>query len=171
MPVDLCVIVVPALVLLLLLAAIFVPATSRNKTVRPRRWVLSWTGALAVLFLLAYVVPGWLWMAGSAAGSMEARYRLGCWYFERFGYNWPNHEKGWECLVSAAEGGHADAQCWLGLQHLYGSTMGMKKGSRDLEQAEFWFSKAAVSAKRTDRWGNPQEHLREVRAMIKAGEH
>src|ERR1035437_8370707 len=106
MPLDLLVVILPALLVVLLLVLTYVP--------KVRRQLLVVEGVLLAIFLLIYFAPGWLLMIGANRGDTESQFLLSNWYATRLGYNWPNIEASQYWLKKAAEQKHPKAMCCLG---------------------------------------------------------
>lgn len=164
MPVDYFVCLLPVGVVVLLLAGIAAITSGRKRG----GWMsLAGAAALAVSFVLIYLLPGWILMAKASAGNVDAQYRLGRWYGDRLGYNFPDNAEAFTWFSLAAENGHAAAQAWMGLQYMYGSPAGPTEIPEDADEAAAWFIKAAMNrtaatAHDLSMLGDPLDNLRKL---------
>jgi hypothetical protein len=131
MPVDWFVCLLP----LLIVAAAGVAVTG-GRAGKIGAWV---AGGLLALFLLLYVIPGWLFWVFAHAGSREAQFRLGNHYSSRFGNNWPNIAERDRWWLRAAENGHPEAMYRVGYYSLFGKSRYIPK---DLAAARRWMEAA-----------------------------
>ena len=130
MPVDLCVFVLPVLVIAFAIVAVL----KRHQKV----WRCIAVG-LFTLFALAYVLPGCeLWLK-ARKGNRDAQYELGEYFWGRFGNNWPDIESRDKWWLEAAKKGHPEAMYKVGYYSQYGSSQFIPK---DLTAARKWLTAA-----------------------------
>lgn len=131
MPVDVCVVMLPVMILV---------ATGLGVLGGRMRIVSRWlTGFLVCLFLLIYVVPGWVLWSFAVSGHRDSQYQLGNYYWARWGYNWPNLEARDHWWLMAARQGHPRAMSNVGACLMRGSSRTLP---RDLDSARTWLEQA-----------------------------
>jgi len=163
MPVDYLVCILPLVVGLTLVIGLGALALRYRSA---WRWLACAAVAL-VAFAAIYVLPGWQLRWKAAAGDLEAQYRLGRWYQQRYGNNFPNTAEALRWMSLAAANDHAAAQVWMGLQYQHGNSVSGVKIAPDANEAARWFIRAAAnrsSPTAADLWivGDPVEHLRDL---------
>lgn len=77
--------------------------------------------------------------AKANSGDMNAQYRLACAYNDGDPLTGEDYGKAFKYFLMAAEQGHMEAQCNLGVQYLYGYGI-----EQDFEQGTYWLEKATA---------------------------
>lgn len=134
MPVDYFVLILPVLVVVALAVAV-APG-------RPRSVGLTIAGGLAALFLLIYLVPGWVLWAFAQCGHRDAQFHLGRHYDSRLGYLWTDRESRDRWWLAAAEQGHPEAMYHVGHNAILGTSSHTPK---DYAEARRWLESARAA--------------------------
>lgn len=140
MAVDLCPVILPVLMIVLLCWALLVwrsPARRKNAA-----GLMVAAGIVSSLYIGIYFVPGWMLMHRASKNDSNAAFALAHWYLNRAGGLFGNDRKYIAWLSKAAEAGNADAQFELGTNYGYGTLI-----EQDLYSAMQWLSEAIYSGR------------------------